>query len=521
MISDLNIFAERARLQAVGGDLGGALAGVAELVLQVIGSDLSTARVFSSRDLDALCLDLGRLTPVALEPAPSDPDRCVFLVTGVFPTGGHSRVLLDLIRADASRNATVLVTNTYQGLRLEAVAELLTPAGVEFELAPDLDFAARLAWAQGRLAALRPARTYILQHHFDPLCVAAVQPELVDQLFYFHNGDHNLTLGVHIPHAVHVDFNAKSFYHCREAEGVVANVVWPLTVDDPGCVADHFHLEDGLTTCCCGGFEKFELPHLVEVAAYAIRYEELVTTILSETGGRHLHIGQLSDRLIAAIRAALRRAGLQESRFIHLPFTPELTKALIEAEVDVFVGSAPRGGGRAMVEAMAVGLPMLVHSNYRTIFFSAENDVYEGAMVWRTLADVSRQLGELDVPSLRRHAAQSRAFYEANHHPDVLKTAMSATIANGQSAIPPRPRHQSNALQAYLDERQVRASAVLVAGATSAPPSNMPLLAQKVWDIPTSQLAWALGWRLSNKVRQIAGDMARRGLQSEGAQRDG
>jgi hypothetical protein len=501
-VTTVRAFAEELRFQATRGDLDGALLRVGDFVLDVLGRDSAMARVFSSRELDALCLELGALTE-ASAPGGVDPGQSVFLVTGVQPTGGHTRVLLDLIVADAAARATVLITNFHQGLTPEAVAEILVPANVRFELAPVGAPSESLKWMQGRLSALRPARTYILQHHFDPICVAAVQPHLVDRLFYFHNCDHSLALGVHLPHATHVDFNAKSYYHCREVEGVADNTVWPLTVDDLGVPKRVFADGEPLTSCCCGGYEKFEQPHMAESIPYAIAYEEVVGSILLATGGRHVHVGPLSDGMLARISAVLDRTGISQARFVHVPYAPELTQALVDHRVDVFVGSAPRGGGRAMVEAMAVGLPMLVHSNYRTIFFSAENDVYEGAMIWRTLTDLVDHLVSLDAEKRSWHAQVSRRFYEANHHPGLLKAAVAATLAGRAGVVPRRPVHVGDALQAYLDEQRVRGPGPPPAEA--AAPSHMPSYAQAGWRISTKDLVRLVGWRILNKFKAIAG----------------
>jgi hypothetical protein len=117
------------------------------------------------------------------------------------------------------------------------------------------------------------------------------------------------------------------------------------------------------------------------------------------------------------IRQGLAASKLPSDRFVHIPFVPSLWSALIEHAVDVYVGSFPLGGGRATVEAMGVGLPLIVHSNYHSHFLSVEFEVYEGAMIWRHPSQLATFLSSLNGSRLVEHACRSRTDYEAFHRP--------------------------------------------------------------------------------------------------------
>ncbi|MBV9997040.1 MAG: hypothetical protein JO127_17695 [Caulobacteraceae bacterium] len=274
-------FCDAARATASKGDLNSALEMIVRFVITVISRDSSLAEVFSSPELDRLALELGRL-PAKSEFQGSDEDQVVFLVTGIAPTGGHSRVLLDLIAADPAARATVLITNTEHDLRQSDVEGMFEFHGGAVEVAPVGNLATRLRWLQRRLASLRPARTYIFTHHFDPLCVAAAQPEISGRLFYYHNCDHSLALGVHLPHGTHIDFNGKSFHHCRQTKGVSNNIFWPLTAQVSKHRADLPFLTTGsLITCTSGGIGKVDNEHLYERIPYLYSYLKIVPLILN------------------------------------------------------------------------------------------------------------------------------------------------------------------------------------------------------------------------------------------------
>jgi hypothetical protein len=449
---DLAEFSQQVRSAGEAGRRSEALGLIVDFVTDVVARDGATARVFSSPELDGLCQDLGRLSIASSQER--DPDQVVFLVTGLYPHGGHTRMLLDLVEADPASRITVLATNTSHRQTLKTLQHALGSCRATVEIAPPGDHARRLTWVQDRLMQLRPVRTYLMQHHYDAPAVAAAQPELCGDLLFSHHGDHALTLGVHLRHARHIDHTAKMLYQCREREGVPDNVLWPITAPEPSVTIDAARLGQGaLTTCACGGFEKFEQTHLIEAFPYRLDYVQVVTRVLATTGGKHLHIGRLSPAFLDRIAAALAAAGVPTSAFVQIDYAPSLAEAFRAEGVDLYLCSMPRGGGRATVEAMAFGLPILVHSNYRSVFFSGENEVYPGSLIWRSLDQLENHLRDLSPATLNRHSAAARRHYLEFNSVQALRAAMEATFAGKPVPLPVRPSHYPNALQAFLDER--------------------------------------------------------------------
>jgi len=500
-------FCDHVRRKAAEGDLSAALELVGSFVIDVISRESSIGRVFSSRELDQLCLELGRDFDAGGVPEFSR-ERSVFLVTGVGKTGGHSRVLRDLIVADGASEPKILVTNFR--MMSHDVERLYADTRASVEYARGDSAALKLRWVQKRLAEWRPSRVYILQHHFDPICVAAVQPNLVEQLFYYHNCDHSLALGVHIPHAIHVDFNGKGFHHCRESEGVAGNVVWPLSVPEPvDRGAAEFLQHGNLVTCCCGGFEKFDLPHLSEQVPYAITYPRTIPVILSATQGSHIHIGELKPEMQELIAGELSKSGIEKSQFIHIPYVPNLANALVQHKVDVYLGSFPRGGGRATVEAMAAGMPLLVHRNYRSVFFTDANEIYPGGLAWGTKEELVHALRQLHSKAeLVRHSQSARRFYREHHSFGALQEAMERTIRGEQQDEPSRPNYRPDALQVFLDECASSSSRLNTSGLDVAEGATSQRLvdpARPVGSVKTKDLILILAKRLKYRAQQALG----------------
>lgn len=450
-------FAQSVRDLAAKGDLDEAFSCIIELVLHVGVRDGAIGRVFSSPLLDQLCGELGREIRMPAEGSEVDEDHSVIVATSVSKTGGHSRVIRDLLEADTARRKTLLLTGVKIG---QPPADTLLFQGdptIEVEIAPGLaNYAGRFTWLMSRLRELAPATIYLVVHPFDAVAIAAAaaQPNVARRIFYYHNSDHSLALGVHLPQAIHVDYHRKGFDRC-EAAGVVDQAFWPLTVHVPPMHPGKAEsVRRQFTTCCCGGFEKFETPHMAESFPYAIAYEDMVLEVLQTTGGKHLHIGEISDELRRRIAARLDGAGIDVARFQYVPFAPQLGSALNRFEVDAYLGSMPRGGGRATVEAMGCGLPIIIHSNYRSKFLSDENEVYPEAFVWRTLDELRNALKSLDAATLKHHSVLSRRHFEAHHRPALLRTAIRETIAGKRPLPPPTgARYPTDELQAFFDER--------------------------------------------------------------------
>lgn len=432
------------------------LEAICDFVMDVISRETTLGRVLSSPQLDEMCLKLGRLMPT---PAPKgrDEDQIVFVVTALYRGGGHSRVLLDLASADPAGKFKVLVTNLRHDYPVDDIQDVFRFVGAAtadtVEVAPPGDATGRLRWLQQRLAALRPARTYLLQHNYDFIAIAAAQPELVGRLIYIHHCDHSLTLGVHVPHATHIDLDPRIFYSCRDHLGITGNAMWPLTAPVAQHRADLPFLATGhLTTCTSGTTHKFDASYFKEHLPYALSYAAIVAVLLKEGGGTHLHIGQLSDRMVGDIQRELDAAGIGRDRFVNIPVVPNLADALIEHRVDAYVGSFPYGGGRATVEVMGAGVPLLMHSNYRSIFFSNSVEAYPGAMIWRTPGELAQHLHAITPELLQSQAHAARRHYEQRSAPPLLRDAMRRTLASDRLEPPPRPSHHPDMLQVYLDE---------------------------------------------------------------------
>jgi hypothetical protein len=418
-------------------------------VLEVISRQSSIGRVFSSRQLDLATIEIGAHLTEDIQPPLKRDDHIVYLLSQVGQFGGHGRVLADLIAAERAKQKTLLLSHVLPSMSSEY--DTFLRAGINVEVAPDGDLAQKARWLAQRLASLAPRKSYMMLHQFDSALVAAAQPKFTGQLVFVHNCDHSLSLGVHIPHAQHADFHRKGWLRCSSERLENSGFVIPLTAMDIGPRNRQFMQGNRIKTCTSGGFEKFTNSHYIESRSYLYQYPEMVGVILLATGGPHLHVGPLPDEMLQQIKRQLEFLKLSPDLFVHIPSVLSVWGLLIQEGVDLYLGSIPYGGGRATVEAMGAGVPLLIHSNYRSEFLSVEFEIYKEAMVWRTFDELSAHLGSLTPQNLSRQSVASRAYYKKHHAAKRLRKALTKIGRNRPEIAPSLFRVTTDPLQDFMD----------------------------------------------------------------------
>ncbi|HSB31254.1 MAG TPA: hypothetical protein VLD55_06595 [Candidatus Sulfobium mesophilum] len=423
------------------GDYNGALEILIDFVYQVVyTSKRATATVFGSERLDWLCLSIGEavasLNPVTSEEKMSDVD--VVIIASHFDRyGGHTLVVEDLIRAQPEKKYLILLTNLLNATDKDSMHKRFGSLS-EVRVAPSGNALEKLRWLLMQLNAIKPGHIFLFNHHQDAPAIAAMQPGVRSKVFFYHHADHNLCLGVHLPGAIHIDCHNIGYYNCRLHEKLKDNLYLPLSVDDRGARPGNLEfMRDGLLrTCSCGTHIKFD-------PLYTYPYVELISKRLALFAGVHFHIGGLPDGVLESIRRQLALDGVDTNRFIHIPWVDSLWSALIKHEIDLYISSFPIGGGRASIEAMGAGIPLLVHVGSLSRFHGAADIVYPEAFSWKDPAEFEQCLSSLSPQTLKEHSKSARTYYENNHTPQLMAGELVNICRGEGKLIPPRVRPYS------------------------------------------------------------------------------
>ncbi len=413
--------AERALIR---GQINHALLLVHDFVERIITDPICTAQVFASRSLDQLCLHIGRqsqsrLGAIRVNPWPSGDDRptLVYLVSRLQRSGGHSRVVTDVISAQPDKRHLVLSTEVGGPSDWDYFTQLFAANdNVHFARAPRGNLQTRLTWIQSTLLASHPEHVHLFNHHQDSVAVAALVPELGLTGSFYHHGDHHLCLGVHLTHLTHVDFHPMGYHYCREVLGV-NNDYLPLTfADQDGSSESTAAVRSGnLTTATAARSNKVEIP-------YYASYVDTIPKILTATGGKHIHIGKLTPWAMRRIYAQMRRLQIEKDRLVYIQWTPSVWKTLQQHKVDVYLASFPYGAGLTLIEAMGAGIPVIMHQHMYSRVLSGLELAYPEAFRWSEPENLLSHLANLSRVRLEPERKLSRLRYEQFHRPEILST---------------------------------------------------------------------------------------------------
>lgn len=420
------------------GDFGYALWTMFDVAFRLVKSlPMSQAAPSNDGELDALCLEIGRQFAAHAKLAPVVPDASapiVYLATALHEFGGHTRVMLDYIRRQPDRRHVLLLTGLGINMSVPAVQSLLDKElqGIDFSWHRNSQIRhdESLRWLMQQLQEIRPATVYLFGHPYDPVVPAATALLQKTSTYFNHHSDASFSLGAALPVTGHID-QTPMVHHllCRHTPQIDPIYV-PMTVATPvRREAASFMSGGAVRTAACGSAAKFT------DQTYAYRYADMLPHMMAGTGGEHVHIGALPAEAVAQIHAALDRHAIPRERFRHIAHVENLAVALHDLDVDLYVASFPTGGGKAVIEAMATGIPVLYHVNYQSRFACVDGMVYPEAFRWVDVDSLVSALHSVNRAALSRHSDLSRAYFEIYYG----EQAAAAAFAGGRPVGVPAP----------------------------------------------------------------------------------
>ncbi|MBB3967272.1 glycosyltransferase [Rhizobium metallidurans] len=393
---------------------------IQEFVETVISEPMLVSHIYGSKELDRRCQELGLISYRSLgaiaQPRNDGKNMhgCnVYIVSKLQTSGGHTKVIKDFIAARPNEQHAILSTELAGVSELGAVNSSLSNGKfTSFHAVPGGNHWKRLRWLQTKLLEMSPKRVYLFNHHQDSVAVAAVVPEMRIPTTFYHHGDHHLCLGVFLSDVEHIDPHPMGFCNCRKALKI-QNTFVPLVVEDRRSIRAGFMENGYLTTCTAARLNKIEIP-------YYVNYLDVVPELLREGVGRHIHIGRLTPWALYRLRRRLRKYGVEQNRFVYIPWVASVWDALVEHKVDLYVASFPYGGGLTLIEAMGAGIPVVLHRHMYSRILSGISLGYPTAFNWHWKDDLIEHCKNLKRDALSAESKQSRRHYVQFHRTEVL-----------------------------------------------------------------------------------------------------
>lgn len=338
--------------------------------------------------------------------------------------GGHSRVIEDICRSVP--NPLLVLTDPYDNyaeekLNLDAFSERVPEALVV--VIPRVGLVEKTKELHRLCRSLEPQHVFVLTHHSDPIAfaaLAALDEKQAPNKFLVHHGDHNPALGMTLDSFVHVDCTTHLRAICSEHLGRPA-LLLPLATPDFGA-REHEWPDRIVSTATAGSEGKFQREG-------ELAYAGIVAGILSITGGIHHHIGELPGDWVGEIRRKLADRGIEPARFVYTGTVPSLWRHLQSIDADLYVASAPVGGGRAAIEAQGCGYPVAYFKSARQPLLFQIDEVYATRdLKWANLADLEKLLA-MNGSRLRACAKAARRHYLEHYSGEAFHTALGSLLA--------------------------------------------------------------------------------------------
>jgi hypothetical protein len=438
--------------------LGAAMDLVRAFVDRYLNNPRATARVLASADLDGLCRWIGSaVRRRSIGDGRNDRGRragTLILATELVMAGGHVELIKDFVKLRLFEPPVrIVLTDCFGRADAGIAARFAESEDVRVTIAQGRNTSSRFASVMREIELANPSTLVIVTNNQDTIGICAALATDTDRTVFIHHGDHHLCLGVTCDEFIHVDLANIAFNSCRHTLGVAKNVYWPLVLREsisPRPLA--FDLGGGIVSCAVGRPEKFD------ARSYAFDYVELLPEMIKATGGRHVHIGNVPDEMYRRLQKSFDAQQVDFARLKFVPWVPSVARALVEENVDLLIGSFPFGGGKSTIEAMAAGVPLLMHLNYRHRMYCGADVAYQGALRWSRRDELFTAIAGLTPEILEQHSRLARAWFEKHHAGDALVRAAAQTWNGTADLPPPLGAHPTDELLAFIDEERALVS---------------------------------------------------------------
>ncbi len=424
MINSIVQFFDNQRVALKKNELGDFLQNMIHFFAELGNSPSLQGHQIISAQLDAMCQQAGELSAFKLlrqvNNLPAEAHN-VILLTELYCQGGHAEIVRDILRK--SKLPVLLLATNINNRKSPILRSILDEENVlGVFVANDDTYVEKLRTTQAVLANSYINTIFILVHGYDAVGISAISADSGKNVFFLHHCDHSPSLGCYLEGARHVDLHNIGFLRCRNEFNITTNRYLCLSsMNLRSKRIDDTFVNPVFKTASCGGIHKISHP------GYHISYKEVVLHTLRKRKGVHFHIGYLSDEYIKDIRDSLIQSGISEDQFIYLGETPNLAEVLVQLEVDLYLPTLPQSGGKALIDVMAAGIPILTHQNARDRLWGSIDLIYPTALTWATFGELDDALEKYDAQFLKSQANESRAYFERFHN----ETLFSEQLTKG------------------------------------------------------------------------------------------
>lgn len=338
--------------------------------------------------------------------ASSISNNTLIVASEMYDVGGHSRVILDIARE--TPYATIVLTDMFWRTRNspDNINWLLSALpNVTIIVLTQLSLWGKCQALYQLTLRLQPKSILYFNHHQDPIPFVGTLAHEGSRKYVVHHCDHNPSLGNTLNDVGHVDFARETALECARHLRRETSVL-PLYVPDIGRKEPSSASTAPFSVVTSGPSHKF-------IRTGDLSLQNIVCTSLDVINGSFFHIGDLDDDWIQEIRAHLNNNAINPERFITLGRVASIWGTLQGIDANLYIGSAPVGGGRTAIEAQGCGYPVAFFKVSTQGTALGISSIYaDPSLCWSTLAELKILLRSAR-PTLNTLSDKARSFYEA------------------------------------------------------------------------------------------------------------
>jgi hypothetical protein len=434
------------------GQAENALLGISRLMESLPLDFRSPGVPFPFPKLDDLCGEIGSSSAFELltpDQTLIENDHDILLITEATVQGGHAEFIRD-IAAFGDLPVVVVSTNLYDRKNTVLPEIREHPRVVSVVELDSKSWLNRLRILQTIAANPHARRIFVLCHGHDSVAISAVARVTEKPVLFLHHVDHTATLGCHLKYATHIDLHNLGFARCKTHLIAEPRYICLTSRDNGSPAVRSDRSKPMFKSATCGG------EHKLTRVPYPLSYSDVVCRVLAAHGGIHFHLGPISNEFISSVRVALRAARLSEDSFIALGHVSGLRDILDALEIDLYIPTLPHSGGKAAIDAMSAGIPILVHENAWDRQSGGGDLVYPEAPGWSNIDELDAELKKFStLEYLSDQAVASRKYFERYHSNDLFTKMLRSNGISCGADVPDLRQYRPD-----FDER-MRAEALV------------------------------------------------------------
>jgi len=365
--------------------------------------------------------ELARRASLLITPQPNPRTNSKLLVhitSQVYPWGGHTRVIEDIVASLPEYRHELIVTDMDPAHRgLVRAKPRFDELKLNVHLLHSLTRVERAMELSSLTNVLAPEVIFLLAFPGDSVAHASVARHSAERVLFLHAGDHHVSLGACRTDYAHIDLTPACHKFCLAQSRLHASML-NLTVKDTGTV--ELSRRSFIIGATCGSPHKY-------AGSSEFSYAQLLAGLFAAGVDQILHIGDMPEEQKNQIRSEITTNGQDAGRAIFLPNTPSLAAKLIEISPDFYLVSHPVGSGKATLEAMSVGLPIL-HARPASALPLLTADMTFGTSVMvSNLEQISAVVHRLKTEK-NTLAKRSREVYEKHYSPAAFREGLLSAL---------------------------------------------------------------------------------------------